>query len=129
MHLNTLDMQEVFNPIPLILTLLRTGNVSSEETLPLPMLDMEALTLPKETKFNLLKGFTMQGLLQLASKLSQDSADTSLEYTQLTTAEQELWMLITQSFSLDMEMTMELLTGTSKTHGELLGVLQDISRW
>lgn len=129
MPLNILDMQEVSNPIPLIPTLPRTDNASSEETLLLPMLDMEASTLLKEIKFNLLKDSTMQDLLPSASKLSQDSADTFLECTQQTTAEQELWMLTTQSFSLDMEVTMELNTGTSKIHGELLGVPQDTSRW
>lgn len=57
-----------------------------------------------------------------------DSRTTTEVFTALTTVERPPRMLTTLSWPLDTETTMEKLSGTSRTHGDLHGELEDISK-
>lgn len=77
---------------------------------------------------NSLKNFTNKDQFQFHSKLFQDSRVTIQVFTALTTAELQQMMLTTLFWLLDTETKMEKLSGTSRTHGEAHGELQDISK-
>lgn len=79
----------LMSPIP---TLPRMDNVSSERTLLLDTLDMEASTLLKEMKLNLQRDSTMPALLLFPSKSLLDSRTIFPEYTKLITVARPLWM-------------------------------------
>jgi hypothetical protein len=65
---------------------------------------------------------------QYHSKLLLDSRTTTEVFTLLQTVERPPRMSTTQFWPLDTETKMEKTSGTSRTHGELHGELEDISR-
>jgi len=79
-------------------------------------------------KMNSLKNFTNKDQFQFHSKLSLDSRTTTEVFTALKTVERPPRTLTTPSWLLDTEMKVEKLSGTSRTHGELHGELEDISK-
>lgn len=90
---------------------------------------MEATTLLKETKINLLRDFTMLAPFQFHSKLLLALRTMQEVSTQLQTAERPLKMLTTQFWLQDMVLRRELNIGILRTLGVHHGVLKVTSKW
>ncbi len=80
-------------------------------------------------KKNWLKSFTNKDQLQFHSKSSMVSRTMLEVSTALLTVERPPMMLTTQFWPQVTEAKAERTSGTSTTHGELDGELEDISKW